>query len=83
MSDISVCGYVRRINNHFSNVLPKKHYDSKEYLIAILHGQEHASLCNKLIKRSLYIDNEIAFVEGSSGVWTWRKNVLCCRAGSC
>lgn len=64
-ADIMVCDYnivelsgkIKRVNVN----LPK---DNITCLKKILSGEIHSSLCNKLVKRSLYIDNEISFIQG-------------------
>lgn len=64
-ADIIVCDYnivglsgkIKRVNVN----LPK---DNITCLKKILSGEIHSSLCNKLVKRSLYIDNGISFIQG-------------------
>lgn len=64
-ADIMVCDYnivgtngeIKRINVN----LPK---DNIACLKKIISGEVHASLCNKLVKRSLYFDNGISFIYG-------------------
>lgn len=64
-ADITVCDYnivghndeIKKVNVN----LPK---DNIICLKKILSGEVHSSLCNKLVKRSLFLDNGISFIPG-------------------
>ena len=63
-ADVVYCdlNYVYRKHKIVSSVNPSQ--NSIECLCQTLKGQLHASLCNKLIVRSLYFDNNIFFTSG-------------------
>lgn len=63
-SDITICDFYFDYGQKkkYSHVNPP--LTPNECLCAILKGQVHSSVCNKLIKRSLYIENSIIPIEG-------------------
>ncbi len=63
-SDIVICdfNYIYPTGTRHIHVNPKT--NNIECLCQILKGEVHASLCNKLIRLSLYRDNNICFIEG-------------------
>jgi glycosyltransferase involved in cell wall biosynthesis len=68
-SDIVVSGFIceyqhKIVEEGFSSYIAK--LDKIKYLNRIYLGGKYSSLCNKIIKKSLYIDNNIHPVEGIS-----------------
>ena len=61
MSDISICNINQYKNGIYTPIETKKCSSPKEFLSGLLLNGFHASLCNKLIKRRLFIDNKITF----------------------
>lgn len=63
-SDIVICDFnhVFPTGSRHIHINPKT--NNIECLCQILKGEVHASLCNKLIRLSLYRDNNIGFIEG-------------------
>lgn len=59
-SDIVICDYIEEYTNHSVRHKPRLLYtDSHEILQNWYHGFLHMSCCNKLVKRSVYSENDI------------------------
>lgn len=68
--DIVVCNFFVTDGDKKCSVKSEMFSDSiskEELLKAVLHGTVSSSLCNKLIKRSLLVDNPILFPNGNMG----------------
>lgn len=63
-SDICFCNFRRDYADRQENTHYSQPRDNDEMLAQILTGRVHASLCNKLIRRRLYIDHDINFLPG-------------------
>ena len=65
-ADIIVCDYkqVYESDGHYRYIKVSPSLDPETCLHQILSGKVHSSLCNKLIKKSLYIENDILPIEG-------------------
>ena len=63
-SDIVMCDLYYDYGNRtevLSNVVP---LDTRDLLVKLIEGTIHNSLCNKLVRRSLYVDNGIEPCDG-------------------
>lgn len=64
-ADIMVCDYnIVELSGKIKRVNVNLPTDNIICLKKILSGEIHSSLCNKLVKRSLYFDNGISFIHG-------------------
>lgn len=64
-ADMVCCGFVLEFSGRSLPRIYPKDWDDKESLVMATHWEGlYSSLCNKLIRRSLYTDNEIAYYEG-------------------
>mgnify|MGYP000323296253 FL=1 len=62
-ADIVTCNIKNTYLNNREEVVDESFSDKKSYLKEAIRGQ-HCSLCNKLIKKTLFTDNSIKWVEG-------------------
>ena len=64
-SDVVMCDIVKHDANGTTHVMRNKTCASAhEYMASVIDGSLHGSLCNKLIKRSLYAEHTIFPTEG-------------------
>ena len=62
--DIVVCDYVYVYRSSQKQVVVNSPNDTLQCLARIISGQMHAGFMNKLIRRSLYVENHLAMVPG-------------------
>ena len=63
-ADITICDMNKVYKDKIVHIHTNPSLDNIECLKQILIGKVHSSLCNKLIRRSLYVDNNIYPTEG-------------------
>lgn len=63
-ADITICDFLNIYPNHTKHLYVNPSLNPHILLQQILTGEVHSSVCNKLIKRSLYFDNNIFPIEG-------------------
>lgn len=63
-ADITICDMNNVYKDKVVHIHTNPPLDNIECMKRVLVGQVHSSLCNKLIRRSLYVDNNIYPVEG-------------------
>lgn len=64
MADITVCDFLYIYPKHTKHLHVNPSLNPHVLLQHVLTGEVHSSVCNKLIKRSLYFDNNIFPIEG-------------------
>lgn len=64
MADITVCDFLYIYPKHTKHLHVNPSLNPHVLLQQVLTGEVHSSVCNKLIKRSLYFDNNIFPIEG-------------------
>ncbi len=63
-ADITICDMNKVYKDKIIHIHTNPSLDNIECMKQVLVGQVHSSLCNKLIRRSLYVDNNIYPTEG-------------------
>lgn len=63
-ADITVCDFMNIYTTHSVHVHVNPSLNPHVLLQQVLTGEVHSSLCNKLIKRALYLKYDITFIEG-------------------
>lgn len=63
-ADITICDFMHIYPNHTKHLHVNPSLNPHILLQQVLAGEVHSSVCNKLIKRSLYFDNNIFPIEG-------------------
>lgn len=63
-ADITICDFRYIYPNHTKHLHINPSLNPHVLLQQVLTGEVHSSVCNKLIKRSLYFDNNIFPIEG-------------------
>lgn len=64
LADITICDFMYIYPNHTEHLHVNPSLNPHILLQQVLTGEVHSSVCNKLIKRSLYFDNNIFPIEG-------------------
>lgn len=63
-ADITICDFMNVYSDYMQHIYVNPSLEPHELLSQILVGKVHSSVCNKLIKRSLYFDYNIFPIEG-------------------
>lgn len=63
-ADITICDFMYIYPNKSKHIHINPSLNPQILLQQVLTGKVHSSLCNKLIKRTLYLKNDITFIEG-------------------
>lgn len=60
-ADITICDFLYHFSNNEEHKLVNPSLNHIECMCQVMKGIVHSSLCNKLVRRNLYTDNNIAF----------------------
>lgn len=63
-ADISICDFMVELSGRSRHLYVNPSLYPKECMCQVLKGQVHSSLWNKLIRRSLFFDNRVFFIDG-------------------
>lgn len=63
-ADITICDFMYIYPNQTKHLHVNPSLNPHVLLQQVLTGEVHSSLCNKLIKRTLYLKHDITFIEG-------------------
>lgn len=63
-ADITICDFLYVYSDRIRRVPTNPSLEPMECMRQVLTGEVHSSLCNKLIRHSLYIDHDIYPIEG-------------------
>ena len=63
-ADITICDYYYTYNHHNVRCFVNSPEEPIQCLCQVLRGEIHSGLWNKLIKRSLFFDNQIFYING-------------------
>ena len=63
-ADITICDFLYVYNNSQKHIHVNPSLTTNRLLKQIISGEVHSSVCNKLIKRELYVDNNIYPIDG-------------------
>lgn len=63
-ADITICDFMYIYPNKTKHLHVNPSLNPHVLLQQVLTGEVHSSLCNKLIKRTLYLKHDITFIEG-------------------
>ncbi|WP_455668382.1 glycosyltransferase family 2 protein [Phocaeicola sp.] len=63
-ADLVGCDFEEVFGSYIKYNKQNLNYDGKNCLYKLLSGELHGSTCNKLVKRSIYQENDITFIDG-------------------